>query len=105
VDDRAAGVHDRVTLAIVRELLTNVVKHAHATRVSVDVRSISTGATRITVKDNGVGLPPSRIREALSEGHVGLALVGARAEALGGTFSVTAKQERGTAATVVLPSR
>jgi PAS domain S-box-containing protein len=103
VDDRAASVHDRVTLAIVRELITNVVRHAQATRVSVDVRSTSSGATRITVKDDGMGLPPERIREALSEGHIGLALVGARAEALGGTFSVTAKPERGTTATVVLP--
>jgi signal transduction histidine kinase len=103
IAERAADTDDRVTLSIVRELVTNAVKHAQAAHVSVAVGSAAGGATRITVTDDGVGLPAARVREALNEGHVGLALVAARAEAMGGSFTLSAKPERGTTAIVTLP--
>jgi signal transduction histidine kinase len=65
-------------VSALRESLSNVARHARATRVRL---SISVGPTtvRFTVRDNGVGIPPS--------GHRGngLANLRTRAERNGGT--------------------
>jgi signal transduction histidine kinase len=65
-------------VSALRESLSNVTRHASATRVRI---SISVGPTtvRFTVRDNGLGIPPS--------GHRGngLANLRARAERNGGT--------------------
>ncbi|HEY2643280.1 MAG TPA: GAF domain-containing protein [Galbitalea sp.] len=52
-------------LAVIRESLTNTVKHAKATRVSVDV-IIDGGFAEVVVRDNGVGLPAGGRRSGLA---------------------------------------
>ena len=67
--------------AVVRETLSNVVKHAHAGRTSVDV-SATTDGLSITVADNGIGIsadPP----------YGGLANLRHRAERRGGKLAVS----------------
>jgi signal transduction histidine kinase len=62
VDDLPADlVHDVV--ATVRELLTNVVRHARAQRVTVTVSV--TEVVRVTVTDDGCGLPRITVRSGL----------------------------------------
>ncbi|MGY1682464.1 GAF domain-containing protein [Geodermatophilus sp. SYSU D01176] len=51
-------------IAVVRELVTNVVRHAQATRVTVTV-SVDT-EVRVVVTDNGVGLPAVAVRSGLT---------------------------------------
>jgi signal transduction histidine kinase len=70
-------VHDVV--AVVRELITNVVRHAGATRVTVTVGVTDT--VRVVVTDDGHGLPPITVRS-------GLANLADRAERRGGSVSV-----------------
>jgi PAS domain S-box-containing protein len=72
----------------VREALTNVVKHAQATRVSVSLSV--TDEIVLIVTDNGVGM-----READSGGR-GLGNMAERAEALGGTCTLRAGESGGT---------
>jgi signal transduction histidine kinase len=78
-------------LAVVRESLTNVAKHAQASRVSLTV----TGDPRanllhVQVDDNGVG-----IGEIRGQGH-GLRNVGVRAEFAGGHAEAVRRPEGGT---------
>jgi two-component system NarL family sensor kinase len=52
----------------VRELLTNVVKHAHAHKVKVFIRRIDKRIC-VTVKDDGVGFNPDKIVSISANKH------------------------------------
>jgi signal transduction histidine kinase len=82
---------------IVQEALANVVRHAQASCVSVRL-AIDTDL-RLTIADNGRGLP-----SAYRPG-VGLHSMRERAEELGGTFRINASPTTGTTITVNLPLR
>jgi two-component system NarL family sensor kinase len=83
VDPEAEGAHDRLVVSLVRELLTNVAKHAGARRAEVAV-STTGEALELTVADDGRGMPEDALHSALGRGNLGLATVRERAEALGG---------------------
>jgi signal transduction histidine kinase len=86
-------------LAVTREALSNVARHAAATRASVDL-----GATpreiRLELSDNGRGFDAVR---AADRGHHGLANMRARVEALAGSFDVTSSPGSGTRIIISLP--
>ena len=77
-------------LAVTRELLSNVVKHAQAsqTTVLVDVDDL---VVTLTIEDDGVGFEPDAV-------HVGLGVMNVkeRAQRWGGTAQVTRRLPRGT---------
>lgn len=84
----AAGARDPLAVGLVRELLTNVVKHARAGQVSVRITRVDDDLA-IQVRDDGIGLSEKSVREALGAGHVGLASIRERVEALGGTVDLS----------------
>ena len=75
-----------VAFSVVREGLTNVVKHANATRVLVDV-SDQEGILTVEVTDNGQGLAPKALEKETSFGILGLR---ERAQSVGGWLDVSA---------------
>ena len=77
-------------LTVLREALTNVARHAHASRVAVEVAVNGTVVLRVV--DDGKGLPEGR-----RGGGRGLLNMDARASRLGGTMSVRAAPGSGTA--------
>jgi signal transduction histidine kinase len=78
-------------LAVVRESLTNVAKHAHASRVSLTVTADPRDKMlRVQVDDNGVGIGDDRGR-----GN-GLRNAGVRASYAGGRAEVVRRPEGGT---------
>lgn len=81
--------------AVVRESLSNVARHASATRVTLTVAADEAGLT-VTVTDDGVGFgaQPERL-----ERRSGLANLGDRARQRGGSMTVTSA-EPGTGTTV-----
>jgi signal transduction histidine kinase len=79
---------------IIAEALTNVVKHAHATRAEVKAR-VEKGALVFEVRDDGVGGA-----DAAGHGLVGLA---DRATALGGWLQVQRLPSGGTLVAAALP--
>jgi signal transduction histidine kinase len=68
-------------VAVVREALTNVARHARATTVTVDISATATDVT-IDVTDNGVGIGDTDRRSGLDN-------LRRRAEHHGGQFTIT----------------
>ncbi|GGT03943.1 histidine kinase [Planobispora rosea] len=75
-------------LAVLREALSNLVRHAKASKAEVSVE-VTSEHLSLVVQDNGVGLPPEGRRS-------GLRNLEERAGLLGGSFEITAGQEGGT---------
>ncbi|MET0788237.1 MAG: ATP-binding protein [Cellulomonas sp.] len=92
---------DELLFATARELLTNVVKHARATRADV-VLSLADGVARLVVADDGTGFTADDAAQRLAEGHVGLASRRIRLESAGGTLDLHPRQPSGTEAVAVL---
>lgn len=93
---------EQLAYSAARELLANVVQHAHATQVTVGLAE-ELGELVLVVEDDGDGFPPERLDEALASGHVGLASQRFRVEAAGGTMVVVSEPEGGTRAEIRLP--
>lgn len=87
-------------LRIVQEALTNVVKHAQATRVAIRT-AVEDDAVVVEVRDDGVGLPPDPGSEGATAGR-GLANLRHRAAALGGSV-IFASGATGTCVALRIP--
>ncbi len=77
---------------VCQEALTNVARHARATRVQVRFGT-GAGHTVIVVRDNGVGFDPL----AAPEGHLGLLGMRERVKAHGGRLDLESAPGQGTA--------
>jgi signal transduction histidine kinase len=91
-DDGAAVVY-----RVAREALTNVAKHAAASRVDLTVTVEGDGA-RLRVTDDGRGFDPDEV----PEGHVGLRLLGDLAREHRAELSVDSAPGRGTTVQLVV---
>jgi PAS domain S-box-containing protein len=100
--DEFPGLPDQVAshaYRIIQEALTNVTRHAKASRVEVSVRRLGTSIL-LAVEDNGVGFAPQTLSGLESLGLVGMR---ERAMACGGTLTVRGKPGEGTAIVVIIP--
>jgi two-component system NarL family sensor kinase len=102
IDDGADREHRQVLFALGRELLDNAVKHAEASHIALRVRRDPSRVV-LTVSDDGRGIPAGRQRQALLDGHVGLASVHERVNALHGTLIVSSSLGGGTSIRLTLP--
>jgi signal transduction histidine kinase len=82
---------------IVLEALNNAVKHASASRISVDVE-VCGEELSITVVDDGVGFDPA----VVPAGHLGRLTMAERAASLGGVLTVDSRPGSGSRVRVVL---
>lgn len=98
----AAGIDDQLLMALARELLVNIGKHADARRASVSVRRVD-DMLELFVVDDGCGFDTERRQAALREGHIGLASAAERVLALGGDFEITSAVGSGTVIRVLIP--
>jgi len=88
----------------VRELLFNIVKHAHVDRAAVEVLQPSEDYVHVVVSDHGAGFDPQRLAEAEpTSGNFGLFSVGERLEALGGCLDIATSPGDGTRITLAAP--
>ncbi len=85
-----------------QEALANVVRHAEASHVTVHLR-IDGPRLRLTVRDNGRGLPSGEGPARTGANHVGLAGMRERIMALGGSVDVHSVLPSGVLVTVELP--
>lgn len=93
---RVAAAQEAVLYRTVQEALTNIQKHAKATRASVTLRYTPT-SIELTVADNGAG-------SADPTGGMGLTGIRERAESVGGTMSVRTWPGAGLILHVSLPA-
>jgi signal transduction histidine kinase len=84
---------------ILQESLSNIVRHAHATSVRVELRSCGRELA-MTVSDNGIGLGA---RERCKVGSFGLVGIEERISILGGSFSISSTDGEGTTVCVSVP--
>ena len=86
-------------LAVLREAMSNVAKHAQATRTEVSL-DVGTDAVVLIVHDDGIGMSP---RNATDAGGLGLRNIQERASRLGGEALFLQGQPRGTEVRWVVP--
>jgi signal transduction histidine kinase len=85
---------------IVQESLTNVLLHAHATRVDVLINQRK-NILSVIVEDNGVGFIPDNVA---THNHLGLFGMRERVEMMGGKFSIESNMGKGTTIQVEVPN-
>ncbi len=86
---------------ISQELLTNVARHARATRVRV-VLNLQDREVVLEVRDNGRGIRPEDLKKPSALGILGME---ERARQIGAIFTIEPDDEGGTIARVSLPGR
>lgn len=87
---------------IAQEAVSNVVKHAKASAVSLHL-AMEGDAVMLAVADDGAGFDTSNTYSSLG-GNFGIIGMRERAERIGGTFSVASKPGSGTRVEVKVPS-
>jgi signal transduction histidine kinase len=91
-----------VSIAVFRifqETLTNIIRHAKATRVNV-VLKMDDGALLLDVQDNGTGIHDDKISNHASFGLMGMR---ERARSFGGKVEINGVPGKGTSVLVRIP--
>jgi signal transduction histidine kinase len=86
---------------IAREALSNVVQHAEASHVTVNLAYLGV-ATRLTVTDDGRGVALASLSDNDRQGH-GMANMQQRAHMLGGTLDLQSQPGQGFRLTLFIP--
>lgn len=84
---------------IYKEALTNVMRHAGASRVDVSLKKRKKGIM-LQIKDNGRGIRESEINDPKSVGLIG---INERAHLWGGEVHISGVADEGTLLTVIIP--
>jgi signal transduction histidine kinase len=93
---------ENVLYRVAQEALTNVAKHAQATRVTMNLK-VDSDMVYLVVTDDGVGFTPGHLTD-LDEGqHWGLELMAERVEGVSGRFYVESDPGQGTRIKVEVP--
>ena len=99
----AGTPHDELLYGAARELVTNVVKHAGAHHISIQL-AIDAGRSLMVVRDDGVGTDPGALTGRLRDGHIGLHAQRVKVEAVGGRLDLAVPAGGGTEVTITIPN-
>ncbi len=89
-----------VIYRIAQEALTNVLRHAHATKVSLKLMSGDSGVS-MAIEDDGIGIDP---RTRWRDGGLGIVGMRERAEQVGASLTVQPMKGSGTRVRLALPT-
>ncbi|MBX3029472.1 MAG: GAF domain-containing protein [Chloroflexi bacterium] len=98
-DERASLDVETALYRIAQEALHNVVKHAEASNVAIQLAGGPGLGFRLVVEDDGKGFDPAIV----PTGHVGIAGMRARASQIGGELRVTSIVDVGSRVEVTVP--
>lgn len=90
--------HNITLYRTLQEALTNVIKHAHASQVWVDL-GMDDDQVTLTIQDNGIGF----VEEKPASSGIGLAGLRERITIAGGTLTVSSTPKRGTILSAQFP--
>jgi signal transduction histidine kinase len=99
-DGRLSQVAEREAFRIVQEAVTNVVRHAHASSLTVTL-DIERDRATFSVGDDGVGFDPSA--RTIRSRRLGLTSMRERAQGLGGKLTVDSHPGKGTTVRLEVP--
>ena len=105
-----AGVEDlnnlrrTVIYRVVQESLTNIVRHAKASRVTITISKSEHGA-RLRISDNGQSFSVKKVLNSSNPSRLGIVGMKERVEMVGGSFAISSSPNRGTTILVEIPKR
>src|SRR3989344_405918 len=86
---------------IVKEALTNIRQHSHASNARILLTNDSRGAYTLLIEDDGEGIAP--VSESRPGEHIGLSVMRERAERLPGELTIESEPGEGTRIVVSFP--
>lgn len=108
IDDGLGRLPETIELSvfrIIQEGLSNVRKHAQATKVKITLFRTATASLVVQIKDNGKGSQqPINLEKLSEEKHFGLIGISERVSLLGGHMKVNAQSKSGLELYIEIPS-
>lgn len=99
LENRIANELEITIFRIIQELVTNIVKHAHASEASISLTQHD-NELNIMVEDNGKGFKAGKLQD---KNGMGLGSIERRIEHLEGTMEVDSALGRGTSVSIDIP--
>ncbi|SPP64244.1 sensor histidine kinase [Nitrospira lenta] len=88
---------------IVQEGVTNILRHAKASRMAVTLRPIKKGV-KLVIEDDGIGFSPNEVLRVSGErSHLGLIGIQERIRAFNGQFEISSEKRKGTKLSAMIP--
>jgi len=101
--ERLDAAKRTVLFRVAQEALTNVARHAQASRVEVIIQKLPDGIC-MKIKDDGKSFQVDRVMHGNGGKHLGLLGMRERLEMIGGSFEVESAPGHGTTITAKIPS-
>jgi len=97
------GTKRTVLYRVAQEALTNVARHAHASRAEVNIQKIA-GTVYMKIKDNGKGFPTGKDGPGRRNNRLGLLGMRERLEMVWGNLTIESVPGKGTTVTAQIPT-
>lgn len=101
LENRLENSLELTIFRIIQELITNVLKHANASEVTIHLTNHEE-ALNILVEDNGIGFNPSQI--TTKNNGMGISNIDKRVEHLNGTMTIESQIYKGTSIIIDIPT-
>jgi len=100
--EQLPGNQRTILYRVAQEALTNVSRHAHASRVEVSIQKVAEGIC-LKIADNGKSFEVERVLNARGPKRLGLLGMRERVEMVGGRFTVESVLGSGTTIKALIP--
>lgn len=100
LDNRLENSLELTLFRIIQELITNVIKHAEATEVTIHLTNHE-DCINIMVEDNGKGFNPQQITK--TNAGMGISSIDKRVEHLQGKMTIESEKDKGTTVIIDIP--
>jgi signal transduction histidine kinase len=100
--EQVNGDKRTVLYRVAQEALTNIARHAQATRAEVKIEKVD-GCLCMKIKDDGKGFEKERVLSARRGQRLGLLGMRERLDMVGGKFTVTSRPGKGTTVLAQVP--
>lgn len=89
---------DLIIFRILQESLNNIIKHAHANKITIAL-TYTDQTLHLQIDDDGIGFDPAQVDAT----GMGLQNINKRAKVIGGKISIAAKPSQGTCISIYIP--
>jgi signal transduction histidine kinase len=104
VKGRALAAVETALYRIIQEALTNVVRHAQASNVRIQLTRDTKGSLHCAIRDDGVGFDVVTLLSRKARGGLGLIGIRERLNAVGGTLQIRSETGWGTELRIEIPA-